>query len=152
MLEEFQWEGEWVDENCEPLHEGGVDDWNWLMWMRLLMLLKGYWDATLPRAAVARATACQTNLGKGSVQGTHQGTIWLKKNDSDERDQAQHHLEESDSATMEEDDSYGPPQDRNEEDFHLNDDLLFRSCLCHCIARPSSCKLLFSTLRLHCWT
>lgn len=75
-----------------------------------------------------------------------------QENDSDERDQAQHHLEESDSATMEEDDSYGPPQDRNEEDFHLNDDLLFRSCLCRCIARPSSCKLLFSTLRLHCWT
>lgn len=62
MLEEFKWEGEWVDENCEPLHEGVVDDWNWLMWMRLLMLLKGYWVATLPRAAVARATACQTNL------------------------------------------------------------------------------------------
>lgn len=95
------------------------------MWMRL-MLLKGYWVATLGCCCSCYSLSNKRMLGKGSVQGTHQGNIWLKKNDSDERDQAQHHLEESDSATMEEDDSYGPPQDRNEDDFHLNDDLLFR--------------------------
>lgn len=67
-----------------------------------------------------------------------------QKNDSDERDQAQHHLEESDSATMEEDDSYGPPQDRNEEDFHLNNDLLF-ACVAVLLglAAASCCFLLY---------
>lgn len=37
--QEFQWENECVDENCEPVHEGDGADITWLMLTKLMVQL-----------------------------------------------------------------------------------------------------------------
>ncbi|KAG2572458.1 hypothetical protein PVAP13_7KG180555 [Panicum virgatum] len=137
LLEEFQWENEWVDENSEPVHTGAAADdaGNTLTWAQVDVAseateaLRG---RGLPRAAAARAaaTVSHTYARKRKRPRKKRATDIAEEDDSDHEmiDAANDQLDGSDSEAI---------MDQDQEDadsggcaiaaaggFQLNSDLL----------------------------
>jgi hypothetical protein len=55
VLEEFQWENEWVDASCDPVHQR--DDITWAQVDEAISASQGLRSHNLPRAAVAKRRA-----------------------------------------------------------------------------------------------
>jgi len=141
LLEEFQWENEWVDENCEPVHTGAAADdaGNTLTWALRGREATVASEATealrgrgLPRAAAARAaaTVSHTYARKRKRPRKQRATDIAEEDDSDHEmiDAANDQLDGSDSEAI---------MDQDQEDadsggcaiaaaggFQLNSDLL----------------------------
>jgi len=132
LLEEFQWQNEWVDENCEPVHEGDGDALTWALVDEVAGATQGLRGRNLPRAAAARAATSvqQTYVRNRKRPRNTPAQDIAEEDDSDERDEAQGQPEEYNSAaTMEGDEESGdtsgaPAAKDGDGAFHLNDDLL----------------------------
>lgn len=82
MLDEFQWENEWVDENCDEL-TWGVDE--------AIGASDNLWNHNLPMAAAARAAASvsQTYSRKRPRIAAAPDITEEDDDDHDARDEAQ---------------------------------------------------------------
>jgi hypothetical protein len=124
LLEEFQWESEWVDENSESVY-GDTDGLTWTVVDEVAGATQGLRGRNLPRAAAARAATAvnQTFVRKRKraritkVQDQDIAQDEAEEEGSDSSDEA----EGSDSAAMEEDEDCGQDSDGG---FQLNADLL----------------------------
>jgi len=122
LLEEFQWESEWVDENSETVHGDG-DSLTWTAVDEVAGATQDLRGRHLPRAAAARAaTAVKQTYARNRKRPRNtpaQDNVDADTNDSDVGDETQDEPEDSDSATaMEEDEEAGDGH------FQLDDDLL----------------------------
>jgi len=57
LLEEFEWENEWVDENCESVHAAHGNELTWANVHETIGATESLRGHNLPRAAAARAAA-----------------------------------------------------------------------------------------------
>ncbi|XP_066321629.1 uncharacterized protein [Miscanthus floridulus] len=57
LLEEFEWENEWVDENCESVHAAHGNEFTWANVHETIGATESLRGHHLPRAAAARAAA-----------------------------------------------------------------------------------------------
>lgn len=128
LLEEFQWENEWVDENYEPVHEGDGNALTWSQVDEAIGATQGLHGRNLPRAAAARATASVKHTYVRSRKRPRKTMAQdIDEDDSDSQDQ---HGDSDSAAPMEEDeesthtDDGSAPTGDGHGGFHLNDDLL----------------------------
>jgi hypothetical protein len=128
MLDEFQWENEWVNENCEPVHEGGGNDMTWDLVDEAVGATQGLEGRNMPRAAATCAAlfapVCHT-YARNRKRPRKTLTQDIDEND----DEQQQQNVESDSATaMEEDEAHadgdGDGHGDGDGGFYLNNDLL----------------------------
>jgi hypothetical protein len=140
LLEEFQWESEWVNENCEPVHEGDGADITWAHVDEAVGATQALRVRNLPRAAAARARAasagnqnCQTYARRKKrprKSAAAQDLAEDDDSDNDEIDEVEVQGQQSDVAIMDEDedeDSGAPAAGAPTEDgggFRFNEDLL----------------------------
>jgi len=134
LLEEFQWQNEWVDENCEPVHEGDDDALTWALVDEVAGATQGLRGRNLPRAAAAHAATSsvqQTYVRNRKRPRNTPAQDIAEEDDSDGRDEVQGQPEPEEygsAATMEEDEESGDTIEAAKDGdggFHLNDDLLF---------------------------
>lgn len=127
LLEEFQWENEWVTEN-DLVHEG--DDLTWNNVDEVIGATEGLQGRHFPRAAAARASASATDASarltytrtKKRPRRTAAPDIAEDVYDSDEQNQE---IQTESARAMEEDEDSGSDHEAAaHEDFHLDDDLL----------------------------
>jgi hypothetical protein len=139
LLEEFQWESEWVNENCEPVHEGDGADITWAHVDEAVGATQALRVRNLPRAAArARAASagnqnCQTYARRKKrprKSAAAQDLAEDDDSDNDEIDEVEVQGQQSDVAIMDEDedeDSGAPAAGAPTEDgggFRFNEDLL----------------------------
>ncbi|XP_066374634.1 uncharacterized protein [Miscanthus floridulus] len=132
LLDEFYWENEWVNENCEPepVQEGGGDAMTWVVVDEAIGATQGLEGRNLPRAAATRAAvAAPVRRTYASNKKRPRNTVTLTQHidEVDDEDQDQH----VDSAiAMEEDEESAPtetgdgPTGDGDGGFTFNVDLL----------------------------
>ena len=123
LLDEFHWENEWVNENCEPVQKGGDNAMTWALVDEAIGATQGLEGRNMPRAAAARAAVAapmrQTQTYARNRKRPRK-TVTQNIDEDDDEDQDQN---ESDSATTMEEDEVSA-QTGTGDGFHLNDDLL----------------------------
>jgi hypothetical protein len=99
LLEQFHWENECVDENCELVQEGGGNAMNWALVDDVIGVTQSLEGRNLPRAAAA---APMRHTYTRNRKRPRKKVTQDNDEEDDDEDQDQHG--ESDSATsMEED-------------------------------------------------
>ena len=126
MLDEFHWENEWVNDNCEPVREGAANAITWANVDDAIGATQGLEGRNLPRAAAAR-TAIPAPVRRTYARKRPRNTVAQDLDEIDDEEQDQQ--VESDSATpMDEDEESAPPPTATADGhggFHFNDDLLY---------------------------
>ena len=139
ILEEFNWESEWVDVNSDPVHTGAAadGDGNVLTWGQMdeaIGATEGLQGRGLKRAAAARSAAAVSHTyarkkrprRANATQEVAQDIAEL--NDSDQEMMEvdapgdQHGVSDSENTMEDGEDSGGPPD--GEQEFQLNEALL----------------------------
>lgn len=127
LLEEFQWENEWVSEN-DPVHEG--DDITWNIVDEAIGATEGLQGRHFPRAAAAHASATDASARQTYARTRKRprrpaAPDIAEDDDSGEQDQE---IQTEAAGAMEEDEDSGSGHIEAEgtavDGFHLNDDLL----------------------------
>lgn len=119
LLDEFHWENEWVNDNSEPVHEGGGNAITWANVDDAIGATQGLEGRNLPRAAAA-APMRRTYARK---RPRNTVTLDLEEVDDEEQDQ----LIESDPTIMDEDEESAPSatgDGQGDGGFQFNADLL----------------------------
>jgi hypothetical protein len=132
LLDEFHWENEWVNENCEPepIQEGGGDAMTWAVVDEAIGATQGLEGRNLPRAAATRAVVAapvRRTYARNRKRPRNTVTLAQDIDEVDDEDQDQH----VDSAiAMEEDEESSPtetgdgPTGDGDGGFTFNVDLL----------------------------
>jgi hypothetical protein len=126
LLDEFQWESEWVDESCEPepvgpVQEGGGNAVTWALVDEAMGATQGLEGRNLARAAAARAPPPVTRTyGRNNKRARNIVTENIDEFEDEEHDQ---HVESDPAAAMEEDEESAPTE-TEDGGFTLNVDLL----------------------------
>ena len=130
LLDEFHWENEWVNENCEPepVQEGGGDAMTWAVVDEAIGATQGLEGRNLPRAAATHAAvAAPVRRTYARNRKRPRNTVTQDIDEVDDEDQDQH----VDSAiAMEEDEESEPtetgdgPTGDGDGGFTFNVDLL----------------------------
>jgi len=131
LLEEFEWENEWVDDNCEPVHTADGSAITWAHVDAAVGATHSLRGRNPPRAAAARAaiSVSQTYTRKrkrSRAAGTQNVAEEDESDDHDMRDESEDQQGGADSeseARMDEDESPGHAT-TGDGGFHLDDDLL----------------------------
>jgi hypothetical protein len=114
MLDEFQWDNEWVDENCEESTWAAVDE--------AVGASENLQGRNLPRAAAARAAASVSQTYKRNRKRPRTAATPNTIDDEDDDHEAQVQLDASnDEEGMEVDGDLGGDEGGG---FNLDDDLL----------------------------
>ncbi|KAJ1284460.1 hypothetical protein BS78_03G205900 [Paspalum vaginatum] len=130
LLEEFEWENEWVDDNCEPVHTADGSAITWAHVDAAVGATHSLRGRNPPRAAAARAAiSVSKTYTRKRKRPRAAGTQDIEEDESDDhdmRDESEDQQGGADSeseARMDEDESPGHATARDG-GFHLDDDLL----------------------------
>lgn len=131
LLQEFEWENEWVDEHCEPVHTGAAadGDGNTLNWAHVdeasgaTEALRG---RGLPRAAATHSAAIVSKIYARKRKRPRKGTATQDLAEEDESDMEMTDVPHcgSESEEMMEDEASQGCATARDDGFQLNDDLL----------------------------
>ena len=125
LLDEFHWENEWVNDNSEPVHEGGGNAITWANVDDAIGATQGLEGRNLPRAAAARAAAAAAPMMRIYARKRPRNTVTLDLEEVDDKEQDQ--LIESDPTIMDEDEESAPSatgDGQGDGGFQFNADLL----------------------------
>jgi hypothetical protein len=124
LLEEFQWENEWVNDNCEVAQEGGGsgNDITWAQVDEAVGATQSLQGRGLPRAAAARVVGQTTQT---YVRHRKRARNTVTQDIEEDDDELQEDNAELDSATVvEEDEGSAPGGGGGDEDGHGGFDLV----------------------------
>jgi len=136
LLEEFQWENEWVDINCDPVHASNGSDMLWTHVDEAVGATDQLRGRNLPRAAAARARNTVTRTyGRNNKRKCPSPRSDAPATESSDHEEEENRVApeqpQGASATDEEmedqggeEDSSGPATNDGNEDFHVDADLL----------------------------
>ncbi|XP_062200495.1 uncharacterized protein LOC133903176 [Phragmites australis] len=135
VLEEFQWENEWVDGSCEQVHQGLAADRNDITWAQVdeaVGATQGLRGRNLPRTAVAHAMPTTTK--STSIRHTygrkrkHASTTTtediVEDEESSEHDEGDEDFVQPQGSQGESDQALEGNEDDGGGGFQLDDDLL----------------------------
>lgn len=123
LLEEFEWQNEWVDENCEPVHAAHGNELTWANVHDAIGPTESLRGHNLPRAASSRAAASvsQTYARRRKRPRNTAAAPDITEEDGSDHDRRAAAQEQG----MEQDeDSSGHATAGDAGSFHLNVDLL----------------------------